>query len=286
MAFIALVILGHEMKANKIALITGATGGMGLVTAKLLADNGWVVFAADNNVEALERIENHAGIVPIFIDVSQRSSVEQAFKEYSQKYQHLDAIINFAGILRVGSISEMKEADLEQLLNINVLGTFRVNQVFIPLLKKSTKGRIINISSETGWQSGGPFNGAYAMSKHAIEAYSDSLRRELMLINIPVIKIQPGPFKTDMVKSIEMSFSKAIESTVDFKAPLTKTKELALKEQVKAHSPAIIARTVLAALNANKPKTSYSVKADLARTLLEYFPAAWADWVLKKVLAS
>ena len=274
MAFIALVILGHEMKANKIALITGATGGMGLVTAKLLADNGWVVFAADNNVEALERIENHAGIVPIFIDVSQRSSVEQAFKEYSQKYQHLDAIINFAGILRVGSISEMKEADLEQLLNINVLGTFRVNQVFIPLLKKSTKGRIINISSETGWQSGGPFNGAYAMSKHAIEAYSDSLRRELMLINIPVIKIQPGPFKTDMVKSIEMSFSKAIESTVDFKAPLTKTKELALKEQVKAHSPAIIARTVLAALNANKPKTSYSVKADLARTLLEYFPAA------------
>ena len=286
MAFIALVILGHEMKANKIALITGATGGMGLVTAKLLADNGWVVFAADNNVEALERIENHAGIVPIFIDVSQRNSVEEAFKEYSQKHQHLDAIINFAGILRVGSISEMKEADLEQLLNINVLGTFRVNQVFIPLLKKSSKGRIINISSETGWQSGGPFNGAYAMSKHAIEAYSDSLRRELMLINIPVIKIQPGPFKTDMVKSIEMSFSKAIESTVDFKAPLTKTKELALKEQVKAHSPAIIAQTVLAALNANKPKASYSVKADYSRTLLEYFPTAWADWVLKKVLAS
>lgn len=70
----------------------------------------------------------------------------------------------------------------------------------------SRKGRIVNISSETGWMSGGPFNGAYASSKHAIEAYSDSLRRELALLDMPVIKIQAGPFKTDMVKSIESNF--------------------------------------------------------------------------------
>ena len=273
------------MNHNKTALITGATGGMGLATAKLLVKNGWTVYAADCNRDALDRIRNLAGIVPVFMDVSQRSSIEKAFSEYSKEHTQLDAIVNFAGILRVGSISEMKEAELEQLLNINVLGTFRVNQIFLPLLKTPRKGRIINISSETGWQSGGPFNGAYAMSKHAIEAYSDSLRRELMFLNIPVIKIQPGPFKTDMVKSVEMAFAKAIDSTVDFKAQLTRTKEFALKEQAKAHSPQIIAQTVLAALNAKHPKASYSVKADFSRTFLEYLPTSWADWLLKKVLA-
>lgn len=266
-------------------LITGATGGMGLLTAKLLAGNGWTVYAADCNEKALEGIQSIADIVPVFMDVSQRSSVEKAFYEYSRKNKQLDAIINFAGILRVGAISEMSESELEKLLNINVFGTFRVNQIFIPLLKKSGKGRIINISSETGWQSGGPFNGAYAMSKHAIEAYSDSLRRELMFLGIPVIKIQPGPFKTEMVKSIEMLFSKAIDSTMAFKTPLTKTKEFALKEQVKAHSPEIIAKTVLIALSSKKPKAAYSVKADFSRTLLEYLPTSWADWILKQALS-
>ncbi|MEH6591840.1 MAG: SDR family NAD(P)-dependent oxidoreductase [Halioglobus sp.] len=273
------------MLDQKTVLITGATGGLGLITAKLLADNGWIVYAADCNEKALGSIQNHTNIVPIFMDVSERSSVEKAFFEYTKSHNHLDAIINFAGILRVGSISEMNESELEKLLNINVLGTFRVNQIFIPLLLEHRKGRVINISSETGWQSGGPFNGAYAMSKHAIEAYSDSLRRELMFLDIPVIKIQPGPFKTDMVKSIEINFSKAIESTVNFKIPLTKTKEFALKEQVKAHSPDIIAQTVLTALNAKNPKAAYSVKADFSRTLLEYLPVSWADWILRKVLA-
>lgn len=273
------------MDDNKIALITGATGGLGLTTSKLLADNGWTVYAADYNSKALENMQKYSGIVPVFMDVSKRSSVENVFSEYSKKHKHLDAIINFAGILRVGSISEMDESELEHLFNINVMGTFRVNQIFIPLLKSNRKGRIINISSETGWQSGAPFNGAYAMSKHAIEAYSDSLRRELMFLDIPVIKIQPGPFKTDMVKSIEMLFSKAIDATVDFKIPLSKTKHLALKEQVKAHSPTIIAQTVLTALNSRNPKASYSVKADFSRTFLEYLPVSWADWLLKKVLA-
>lgn len=274
------------MSDKKIALITGGTGGMGLETAKLLSKNGWVIYVADCNKEALKSIQGLVGIEPIFMDVSKRCSVEKAFVDYSKKHNYLNAIINFAGVLKVGSMSEMDEFELERLLNINVLGTFRVNQIFIPLLKKGSKGRIVNISSETGWQSGGPFNGAYAMSKHAIEAYSDSLRREMMFLNIPVIKIQPGPFKTDMVKSIEMNFVNAIEVTKDFKEPLTAAKNFALKEQDKAHSPQIVAQTVLKALTVRKPKVAYSIKADFFRTLLEYFPTAWADWLLRKVLVS
>ncbi|MCB1616126.1 MAG: SDR family NAD(P)-dependent oxidoreductase, partial [Pseudomonadales bacterium] len=168
------------------------------------------------------------------------------------------------------------------LLDINVMGTFRVNQAFLPLLQSGA--RIVNISSETGWQSGGPFNGAYAMSKHAIEAYSDSLRRELCFLGIAVIKIQPGPFKTEMVGSIEQNFSRAIADTKHFSKQLTRIKALAMNEQNKAHDPAILASAVYKALTVKKPKPAYSVKADPARSFLEWFPTAWADGLLKKVL--
>jgi NAD(P)-dependent dehydrogenase (short-subunit alcohol dehydrogenase family) len=77
---------------------------------------------------------------------------------------------------------EMDEAVMKRVLDVNVMGTFRVNKAFFPLIK-ARRGRILNISSETGWQSGGPFDGAYASSKHCIEAYSDSLRRELALLD-------------------------------------------------------------------------------------------------------
>ncbi len=113
----------------------------------------------------------------------------------------LDGVVNFAGILAVGSSSRSKET-CAACSTSTCMGTVRVNRALFPLVL-ARKGRIVNISSETGWQSGMPFNGPYAMSKHAIEAYSDSLRRELMFLGVQVIKIQPGPFRTAMVAGID-----------------------------------------------------------------------------------
>ncbi len=269
----------------KTALLTGGTGGLGLATARYLVEQGWQVYAADNNREALAKLEDEQGIKPLFMDVTDRQSVGQAYQQVAEEIDRLDGIVNFAGILRIGSMAEMDEAQLQLLLNINVLGTFRVNQEFLPLINSGKgKGRIVNISSETGWQSGGPFNGAYAMSKHAIEGYSDSLRRELMFLNIPVIKVQPGPFKTDMVASIDSNFTQAADHSQFFSRHLTRIKELAIKEQDKAHSPRLLASVVHTALTAAKPKAAYSVKPDPARCLLEYFPVRWADALLRAVI--
>ncbi len=278
-----------DLGSQKTALITGGTGGLGLATARYLVSQGWHIFAADCNQQALDALKQEDNITPLFMDVSDASSVESAYTELTKQLEHLDAIINFAGILRVGSMAEMPEPTLSLLLNINVMGTFRVNQCFLPLLnthntQTRSKGRIINISSETGWQSGGPFNGAYAMSKHAIEAYSDSLRRELMFLDIPVIKIQPGPFKTSMVASIESNFSQAAEASVFFKQQLTRIKALAMNEHDKANPPLELAKVVHAALSSKKPKAAYSVKPDRARSLMEYLPTRWVDALLKKII--
>jgi len=177
---------------EKVALVTGAMGGLGRALTQYIVGRGWRVFAADCDTTALAELPSHHCIKPVFLDVTRTASVEAAFAEIKQQVAQLDAVINFAGILRVGALVEIDEATLRQVLEINLLGTYRVNKTFFPLLRQ---GRIVNISSETGWHTASPFNGPYAMSKYGIEAYSDALRRELSVYNIPVIKIQPGPFK-------------------------------------------------------------------------------------------
>ncbi len=266
-------------KNKNSVFITGGAGGLGGATARYLAERDWRVFAADCVEETLDVIGKEKHITPVHLDVTDRDSVAAAAEQVAGEVDGLDGLVNFAGILAVGSLIELEEEALARVLEVNVMGTFRVNQALFPLVH-ARKGRIINISSETGWQSGMPFNGAYAMSKHAIEAYSDSLRRELMFLDVPVIKIQPGPFKTEMVAGIERSFSRAAEASPHFHDLLTKIKGMTVHEQEKANDPEIIAETVHTALTTAYPWPAYSVKPDRQRAAMNVLP----DWVVDPVL--
>ena len=270
--------------SQKTAFITGGAGGLGSATTDYLVERGWHVFAADFDKKMLASLEGKQNITPVFIDVMDMASVEAAFKTVNECVDGLDALVNFAGILAVGSMVDIEEATMNRVLNVNIMGTFRVNKVFFPMIN-TRKGRIVNISSETGWQSGAPFNGAHACSKHGIEAYSDSLRRELALLDVPVIKIQPGPFKTEMVGSIGDNFSKAAESSSYFKEVLIRMKGMAVRAGGKGSDPALLASVIHEALSTKKPKPAYSVKPDPMRSMLEYMPTRNADALLKKVLS-
>lgn len=268
----------------KTVLITGAAGGLGRRTAEYLAARGFHVYACDlplavANAPALENVT----WVPI--DVTDAASVEKAVAQVRASTDGLDGVVNFAGILMIGSMIELPIEAVQRVVDVNLFGTFRVNRACFPLIR-ARGGRIVNISSETGWQSGGPFNGAYGLSKHAIEAYSDSLRRELMLLGLHVIKVQPGPFKTEMVKSIDANFRRAAESSELFKDVLEKVRSLAIKEEGKANDPELLAKTIHTALTAKSPKPAYSVRPDPARSALEYVPTRLADRLLKSVLGS
>jgi len=186
-------------------------------------------------------------------------------------------------VMEVGAMVEVEDSAVLNLLNINTMGMFRVNKIFLPMILKG-KGRIINISSETGWESGGPFNGTYSMSKHAVEAYTDSLRRELMLLGIKVIKIQPGPFKTSMVTTTKQLFMDAVERSVYFKHQLSFITGMMDAEYKKANPPEIMARVVYRAMTTRNPRIAYSVRPDLQRALLEKLPAKWSDRLFKMIL--
>jgi len=271
------------MEHKKQALLIGASGGLGSATAKLLSNRGWHVFASDIKEEILDHYKQSEHITPLEMDISSRESIEEAYKRISARTNGLDAVIHVAGILKVGSLAELPVLELQKVLEINLLGVYRVNQQFLPLLLQQ-KGRVIIISSEVARQSAAPFNGAYSISKYALEAYSDSLRRELSFLNIKVIKIQPGPFKTDMTKKAEQLFLEAQKDSIYFKKQLSKGLSYLPRVYKKAHDPVLVARAILKALKSSRPRTKYLIKADPSRMLLNLLPEKWADTLYKKVL--
>jgi NAD(P)-dependent dehydrogenase (short-subunit alcohol dehydrogenase family) len=195
-------------------VITGAAGGLGSATVRRLAGNGWRVFAADLDSPALHALAGDA-VEVIPVDVTDETSVDLMRAAVTRATDRLDAVVNFAGILGIGPLVEIPTADFRRVLDVNVVGTFQVNRALFPLLQAG-KGRIVLMSSETGWQPSMPFNGPYAMSKHAVEAYGDSLRRELLMLGVAVVKIQPGAFRTGMVESIMGRFAKLADDSTYF----------------------------------------------------------------------
>jgi NAD(P)-dependent dehydrogenase (short-subunit alcohol dehydrogenase family) len=262
-------------------LVTGAAGGLGAETARLFAGRGWRVFAAD-----VAEVRPVANVIPVKLDVTSTDSVASAIAQIeTQSPDGLGAVVNFAGVLGVGPLVEIDEAKMQRIFDINVLGTYRVNKATFPLVQKG-RGRIVNISSETGWQRALMFNGPYAMTKHAIEAYSDALRRELMFLDkpVPVIVIQPGPFRTSMTGSIAKSFDDSIEANSQFARVARKVGQLGAKTEGRAHDPRELAEVIWRAVTQPQPRHRYSVKADRLRSLLHYLPTSISDRLLKRAL--
>ena len=268
---------------KKTALVTGAGGGLGHATVERLVANGWKVFEADLSKDMLRSSMHDPDVVPVVMDVTDNDSIGSAYDAIESQTDHLDAIVNFAGVMGVGSLTDIPEERLARILDINVMGTYRVNKKFLPRVEAS-RGRIVNLSSETGWQSAAPFNGPYAMSKHAVEAYSTALRRELALLGIKVITIQPGAFRTNMVAGIERAFTAAEAETPKFAPVLRKLKSLAAKEIESASDPDILAQVIETALTTKRPKPVYSVKPDRLRSALEALPLRASDRLYLAVL--
>ncbi|WP_433759503.1 SDR family NAD(P)-dependent oxidoreductase [Nocardia sp. CA-135398] len=262
-------------------MITGAAGGLGAATAELFARRGWRVLAAD-----LQPPRSVTGdTIALELDVTDVDSVTAALEQAREHAPDgLQAVVTFAGIMLVGPLVEVEESDMRRLFEVNVLGTYRTVKGAFPLIQRGG-GRVITISSETGWQKALMLNGPYAMTKHAIEAYTDALRRELMFLDIPVSTIQPGPFATNMVDGIRSAFDKARANSACFAALIGKVGDMAVKEQSRAHNPQILAEAVWEAATAAKPRRRYSVRPDPRRALMHRLPDSLLDPLLRKALA-
>lgn len=261
----------------KTIFFTGATGGLGLPCVKALSERGYRVFAAGTNKEKLNELQKLPNVIPVHTDVTSQKSVEEARETVLSYTQTLYAVINFAGVTAFCSMIEGDcIAATEKLIQINVMGMVRVNRIFFDLVHAGG-GRIINCSSEAGWMTPQPFAAPYYLSKRAVEAYSDSLRRELLYFGIPVVKIQPGSFKTGITDNILEQYEKTLRDTAYYKKVLTGMKPMMMSELKHSGDPKKLAKTLLKAVDAKHPKMKYRVGTGKLLSLMEILPEKCVD---------
>jgi len=194
------LVSAAEPPAQKAVLVTGASTGIGQNIAVRLATEGHFVYAGarkNKDLEALSAIENIQGVR---LDVTIQADIDAAVETVRAGNRGLHGIVNNAGVVVMGVLAETEESELDFVFDVNVYGPYRITKAFAPMVIES-KGRIANISSMAGITSP-PAYGVYSMSKHALEAFSDSLVFEMETVGVQVSVIEPGPYKSAGVTSM------------------------------------------------------------------------------------
>lgn len=182
---------------QKAVLVTGASSGIGRKITERLAAAGYFVYGTarkDADLQALAKIKN---MQAVRLDVTSPQDVAAAVEVISKAGRGLHGLVNNAGIGTGGSVIESKQEEFELAMNVNALGPVRMTRAFAPLII-AAKGRIVNISSVSGILAG-KNTSAYAMSKHAVEAFTDSLAAEMQEVGVQVSAVEPGNYNSQII---------------------------------------------------------------------------------------
>lgn len=251
---------------NKSAVVTGVSTGIGRAIAKSLTAAGWRVFGSVRKEKDANEAAAALGanFTPLLFDVTDDAAIARGAAQVKDalKGEALGALVNNAGIAVGGPVAYLNMDDLKRQFDINVYGPVRAVKAFAPLLgadraMKGPPGRIVNMSSVAG-KIASPFMSPYAMSKHALEAMSESLRREMSLHGIDVVIVGPGAIRTPI-------WAKADD--IDFEQ-YRNTEYFSLLESMKGMMQSFgeqgleaedVGALVLEILTAPKPKTRYAI---------------------------
>lgn len=206
----------------KVALITGATRGIGKQIALELASQGYNIALnyrkQNEKLEALKKeIESqNVKCLTVYGDVSNYEDVEKFIKEIIKEFGKIDVLVNNAGITKDMLLMRMKKEDFESVIDVNLIGTFNVTKNVIPYMMKARNGKIVNISSVVGI-SGNAGQTNYSASKAGIIGFTKSLAKEVASRNINVNAIAPGFIKTDMTDVLKEEVKEEISKTIPLK---------------------------------------------------------------------
>jgi NAD(P)-dependent dehydrogenase (short-subunit alcohol dehydrogenase family) len=275
------------------AVVTGASTGIGRSAVKVLVGHGWRVFAGVRQVADAESLRQEFGeaVEPLLFDVTDVAAVRRAADDTRVKLggRTLKGLVNNAGLAIGGPLAHQPIDQIRRAFEVNALGAVTVSQAFIPLLGADASltggpGRIVNISSVAG-RIAAPFLGDYAMSKHALEAFSDSLRRELMIYGVDVVVIGPGSIATPIWDKAEASDDSAYADT-DYGPVLKRFKAGFVKHGREGLPAERVGETILLALTAARPRARYVVLRNrlVNWTLPMLLPKRLLDRVIARAL--
>jgi NAD(P)-dependent dehydrogenase (short-subunit alcohol dehydrogenase family) len=277
----------------KTVLITGASKGIGRACALRLHRLGMRVLAgvrSERDGEALRAATSDL-LVPLRLDVTSEDDIAAAASRVDALTggEGLHGLVNNAGVAVAGPLEFLPPAELRRQLEINVVGQVAVTQALLPAIRRA-RGRIVLIGSVSG-RSALPFTGAYAASKHALEAVADALRVELRPSGIDVVIVEPGVIATPIwATSIEtgMRLRAAMPPELErlYGARLDGIRRRA-ERGMGGLPPDVVARAVEHALTSRRPRTRYLVGRDarLRVALRLLLPDRWRDALIERALA-
>ena len=193
-------------EAQKAILVTGASTGIGRMIAEKLASDGHFVYAGARKPEDIKALSAIPNIEGIRLDVTKQDEIDAAVALVKKRGKGLYGLVNNAGVVVLAPLIEATEDDMQFIMDVNLFGPYRVTKAFAPMLIES-KGRITTIGSISGTLAS-PMMGPYSMSKHAVEAYTDALAREMQKFGVEVSVIEPGNFKSDIALSFQQRMQK------------------------------------------------------------------------------
>jgi NAD(P)-dependent dehydrogenase (short-subunit alcohol dehydrogenase family) len=269
-------------------LVTGASSGIGEASALRLARAGWRVFAGVRSAADGDRLRAAAGekLEPVTVDVTEPATIAAATKVLGGK--PLDGLVNNAGTALAMPLEFLPLDQLRRQLEVNLVGHVAVTQALLPNLR-SARGRIVNVGSIAG-RSALPFLGAYAASKHALEAVTDALRVELRPFGIAVTVIEPGTIATPIWRKGGERFQELAAQMPQELGELYGDRMEAFREAAaaagqRAEPADKVAIVVERALTEQRPKARSVVGRDARRrALVERLPASLRDRVYERVL--
>lgn len=269
-------------------LVTGASSGIGEATAVRLARSAWRVLAGVRTASDGERLRAAAGelLEPVTIDVTEPATIAAAANQLGNEPLH--GLVNNAGTALAMPLEFLPLDQLRRQLEVNLVGQVAVTQALLPNLR-SARGRIVNVGSIAG-RSSLPFLGAYAASKHALEAVTDALRVELRPFEIAVIIVEPGTIATPIWRKGGERFQQLAAEMPKELGELYGERMAAFRNAAaaagqRAESADKVAIVVERALTAERPKARYLVGRDARRrSIVERLPASLRDRLYERVL--
>ena len=187
---------------GKVAVITGASSGIGEATAEALAAEGASVVVAarreDRLSDLVERINGNGGkALSVSADVTDEGQAHELIRKAKSEFGRVDILVNNAGVMQLSKIEKGLSDEWRRMFGVNVLGLLYTTDAAIALMKEQGSGHIVNVSSVAGRKSG-PFRGAYSGTKFAVNAISEALRVELLEDGIRITIVEPGAVRTEL----------------------------------------------------------------------------------------
>lgn len=278
-----------ENQLNKSILITGCSTGIGAALVLEYLKQGFIVFGSirDKKMEPLLKKKYGNNFIPLVFDVTNYSQISKAYKKVKLKLRgaNLGILINNAGIAQLGPVEHISSEEFDLHLRTMVLGAFNCVQIFLPLLgtqNRLTPGKIINISSGGG-SIGQPFMASYCSSKHALEGFSESLRRELLIYGIKVIIIAPRAFKTAIWEKSNVDKRASDFRKTVYSQAFSKFTGFIKDASKEGQDVEVLARKIYKISTLTKPKVKYSMgPSGLQFFLIRTLPKKLIDKILGK----